>query len=265
MMRVVHERLGTTFGSIGERGESDPDARACLSLPELERVLALAIDSYNHATHAGVGERPIDRYLAYYRQPTLPDADRVPSRLAADRLLLDFLPYRTRALSRAGVRLFRVDYSSLDLLPLWRRDNQSRVERIVVYDPRSLARVWLLDETTDEYIAVPYRVPHMDMTLAQSTAARRALQTSKARDRTERRLFDNVAEIRAIESVAKSTTVRRKAERSLQGKRGAREGIGSAADPTKADAATTVPIAPARSQPSWVGAIIAPFADVERL
>ena len=146
MMQAVHALRGTTFSNINERGESEPDKRACLSLPELERVLALTIDSYNHTTHASIGERPMDRYLAYYRRPDLPDSERVPPRLPAERLLLDFLPYETRALTRSGIRLFRVDYSSVDLLPLWRRDNQRRVARIVVYDPRSLARVWVLDE-----------------------------------------------------------------------------------------------------------------------
>ena len=141
MMQAVHALRGTTFSNINERGESEPDKRACLSLPELERVLALTIDSNNHTTHTSIGERPMDRYLAYYRRPDLPDAERIPPRLPAERLLLDFLPYEARALTRSGIRLFRVDYSSVDLLPLWRRDNQRRVARVVVYDPRSLARV----------------------------------------------------------------------------------------------------------------------------
>jgi hypothetical protein len=89
----------------------------------------------------------------------LNDADRLPPRLPADRLLLDFLPYEVRPLKRASIRLFRVDYSCTDLLPLWKRDNQHAVSRIVVYDPRSLAKVWLLDETTDRYTAVPARPP----------------------------------------------------------------------------------------------------------
>lgn len=185
--------------------------------------MALAIDGYKHTTHAGTGERPIERYLAYYRQPGLPDADRIPPRLPADRLLLDFLPFERRALVRTGVRLFHVDYSSVDLLPLWRQDNQHRVERIVIYDPRSLARIWLLDEGTDTYLALPYRVPHPDMTLAQSIAARQAFRASAGRDRTERRLFDNLAEIQTIEATAKSATSRRKAERTLQARRDIRD------------------------------------------
>ncbi len=109
-----------------------------------------------------------------------------------------------------------VDYSAVDLLPPWRRDNQFQVQRVVVYDPRSLARVWILDETTDDDLAAPYRTPHPDMTLAQSAEARRRLQSLKAQDWTGRRLFDNLAEIRAIEAGARTTTTRRKAERTRQ-------------------------------------------------
>lgn len=94
MMRIAHGLRGATFSSVDERGEAEPEKRACLTLPELERVLALTIDSYNHTTHDGIGERPIDRYLAWYRRPDLRDAERIPPRLPSDRLLLDFL--RTR-------------------------------------------------------------------------------------------------------------------------------------------------------------------------
>jgi putative transposase len=282
MMRMVHELRGTTWSSIAERGESEPDTRACLALPELERILTLAIDSYNHATHAATGERPIERYLGYYRRPDLPDAERIPPRLSADRLLLDFLPFERRALRRTGIALFKVDYSSIDLLPLWRRDNQQPVERIVVYDPRSLARVWLLDEATDDYIAVPYRIPHSDMTLAESEEARRRMQASRAQDRTERRLFENLAEIRAIEEQARSATSRRKAERTRLANKAGRKGATDA--PGESGSVKTVSAGPARFggrlardepmarspparawSPSWAGQVVTPFGDVERL
>jgi putative transposase len=189
MMRRIHERRGTTFGSINERGDAEPDRLACLSLPELEQIIALEVDRYNHSTHTGAGDRPLDRYLAWYRRPDLPDDQRVPPLLPAERLLLDFLPYERRRLVRTGFRLFRVDYSARDLLAMWKRQNQQAIERIVVYDPRSLATVWVVDEATGGYIALPYRVPRADMTLAESEAARRQLQALKAADRTEARLF----------------------------------------------------------------------------
>ena len=233
MMRIVHGLRGTTFSSIDARGEAEPEKRACLTLPELERVLALAIDTYNHTTHDGIGERPMDRYLAWYRRPQLRDADRIPPLLPSDRLLLDFLPHESRALTRAGIRLFRVDYSAADLLPLWRRDNGRRVERIVVYDPRSLAQVWVLDEAIDTCLRAQTRAPRPDMTLAQSAASRRDLQASKAQDRIEDRLFENVAKIKAIEAAACTATKRRKAERSRQAGKGNRDaGLASPESPS---------------------------------
>lgn len=257
MMRRVHERRGTTFSNINERGDVEPAELACLALPELERIIVLEIDSYNHAVHAGIEDRPLDRYLTYYQRPDLPDRQRIPPLPPAARFLLDFLPYERRGLVRTGIRLFRVDYSSRDLLPLWRRQNKEPVERIVVYDPRSLATIWVVDDVTGEYIAVPYRVPRADMTLAESEAARERLQLLKAADRTEARLFENVLQVRAIEERGRTATARMKAERSRQARRAAVRPVSDPARPVPHGE----PPRPAVVPP----ADIAPFADVEDL
>jgi putative transposase len=259
MMRRVHERRGTTFSNINERGDTEPDRLACLGLPELEQIIALEIDTYNHSTHDGIADRPLDRYLAYYRRPDLPDERRIPPLLSAGRLLLDFLPYEHRRLTRAGLHLFRVDYSSRDLLPMWHRQNQTPVERVVVYDPRSLATVWVVDDVSSEYIAVPYRIPRPDMTLAESEAARRRRQALKAADRTEARLFENVLQIRTIEERGRTTTSRMKAERSRQARRSASRST------IPAGASSTHPTAAQPSVAIIPPAVIEPFADVEDL
>jgi len=258
MMRRIHERRGTTFSNVNERGTAEPDRLACLSLPELEQIIVLEVDGYNHSVHDGVGDRPLDRYRAYYRRPDLSEDQRVPPILPAGRLLLDFLPYERRRLVRTGFRLFRVDYSSRDLLPMWRQQNQEKIERIVVYDPRSLATVWVADSATSEYMAVPYRVPRPDMTLAESETARSALQSAKLADRTEARLFDNILQVRAIEERGRTATARMKAERSKQARRSALRPPASA---TENDAP--------RNHPA-IAAIVAPhsiiaFDDVEDL
>ena len=84
MMRQIHERRGTTFSNVIKRADSSPERSACLTLPELEQVLTLVIDSYHHSVHAATGERPIERYLAYYRRPELPEAERAPPPLACE-------------------------------------------------------------------------------------------------------------------------------------------------------------------------------------
>jgi putative transposase len=262
MMRRIHERRGTTFSSVNERGDAEPDRLACLSPPELEQIVALEIDHYNHSTHDGVGDRPLDRYLAYYRRPDIPDDQRVPQILPADQLLLDFLPYEHRRLVRTGFRLFRVDYSARDLLPMWKRQNHEPIERVIVYDPRSLATVWVVDDAIGGYIAVPYRVPRADMTLAESEAARRQLQALKAADRTETRLFETVLRIRAVEERGRTATARMKAERSRQARRA--KAAPSAHDPVAAESPIADAPSVSRHAPPPL-AVIEPFADIEDL
>jgi Mu transposase, C-terminal len=178
--------------------------------------------------------------------------------------LLDFLPYERRRLVRTGFRLFRVDYSSRDLLAMWQRQNQERIERIIVYDPRSLATVWVVDDVADGYIAVPYRVPRADMTLAESEAARRHLQALKAADRTEARLFETVLQVRAVEERGRTATSRMKAERSRQARRAAKaRGAGEARDAGEAKARAVAACLPSAKAPPAV--VIEPFADVEDL
>ena len=150
----------------------EPAHLACLTLPELERIIVLDIDTDNHSVPAGIGDRPLDRYLAYYQWPALADAQRIRPIPPAQRFLLDFLPHERRRLVRTGISLFRVDDTSRDRLPMWRRQNQANVARIVVYDPRSLSTVWVVDDATGDSIVVPYRIPHADMTLAESETAR---------------------------------------------------------------------------------------------
>jgi hypothetical protein len=222
--------------------------------------VVLEIDHYNHSTHDGIGDRPLDRYLAWYQRPDLPDDQRIPPLLPADRLLLDFLPYERRRLVRTGFRLFRVDYSARDLLGMWKRQNQQKIERVVVYDPRSLATVWVVDNADGEYVSVPYRVPRADMTLAESVAARRKLQALKAEDRTETHLFEAVSQVRAVEERGRTATSRMKAERSRQARRAAAAPVlGDHVTATRTAAELPSPRAPTPP------ATIEPFADVEDL
>ena len=158
------------------------------------------------------------------RRPELPDAERVPPRLPAEGFLLDFLPFERRALRRTGVcavqgglQRDRPVATLAGGIISSRSNGSSSMIRV------ALARVWLLDDVTDDYIAVPYRIPHPDMTLAESQEARRRMRASRAQDRTERWVFENLAEIRAVEEQARSATSRRKAERTRLANKVARE------------------------------------------
>lgn len=259
VMRRVHDLPGTTFSGVEARGGAEPERLACISLPELEEILAVEAVRYNETRHEATGERPIERYLAYYRRPGLPDAERIPDPPPAERLLLDFLPYERRRLRRTGVRLFRVDYSSRDLEPLWREaGGRDGAKRIVVYDPRGLAVVHVADEAGGGYVPAHYRVPRPDMTLAESEQARRALARLRAEDRTEARLFEHIERVRAVVARGRTATARAQAERSEQARRGA------AAARRASAAAAAEPGYGAPPAPTPRSAV-EPFDDVEEL
>ena len=71
MMRTVHELPGTTFANTRERGGYDSDARAALTVRELERWLALAVAGYHGQLHAGIVGTPAGRWAEGSRQRAL--------------------------------------------------------------------------------------------------------------------------------------------------------------------------------------------------
>ena len=57
-MGAVHLLPGTTFSDIDQRGDYASEARAAMTLDELERWLALEITRYHAERHAGIGLPP---------------------------------------------------------------------------------------------------------------------------------------------------------------------------------------------------------------
>ena len=119
----------------------------------------------------------------------------------------------------------------------------------------------MVDDATGDYIAVPYRVPRADMTLAESEAARQRLQALKAKDRTEARLFETVLQVRAVEERGRTATTRMKAERSRQARRAATARATNDTKDVGPAAGASVSAPPAGLPP----AVLEPFADVEDL
>jgi putative transposase len=63
MMGKVHLLPGTTFSSVADRGEYDPQKCAAMTLEEVERWLAIAIVGvYHQEIHRGVGTTPLQAW-----------------------------------------------------------------------------------------------------------------------------------------------------------------------------------------------------------
>lgn len=171
---------GKTGRSVADRGDYSSDKRASLTFAALERCIALAIIDHNQTQNA---RRLTVPALEWDRR--LPSVDRPIDDPA--RVLLNFLPRKTRRISPQGVSLFALDYFEPWLGPLIaRRDRLAPLD--LCYDPRDISRVYIVDPDTRVWRPVKRRDGvTMPITLWQHEADRRRQRESQQRpveDRT---------------------------------------------------------------------------------
>lgn len=229
LMEMVHELPGTTFSNPAQRGSYDSDAKAALTVAELEKWLVLAVASYHGRVHGTTGQTPQARWVAGTAETP---AGTVANESA---FLVDFLPVFRRRLTRTGFVIDHVHYFS-DALKPWiaRRD---RLDRFVIRrDPRDISRIWVLDPEGETYLSVPYRtLSRPAMSVWEHRAALERLRREGRAQVDEQALFRMVEQMRAITVTARSSTrkARRDAER--------RDKAGAA---TRSRAAPAAPVLP---------------------
>ena len=210
LMGAVHMLPGTTFSSVADRGDYDPERHAAMTLDELERWLALEIVGRYHATvHSRLGVPP----NAAWREALGRRGQAVRSPPDEQRFLYDFLPFEERRIRRDGLHLFGLRYWD-DVLSPWagRLDRRLRVK----FDPRDLSRVFV--EGPD---GVHWPTPFADLgrpriSLGEHRRALAVLRERGVRLTDEQLIFDTIEAQRAlVESSALTTkAARREAERS---------------------------------------------------
>lgn len=209
MMGAVHLLPGTTFSNVADRGAYDSEARAVLTLAELERWLALEIIGRYHADrHCGLGTPPIAAWgeaVAARPAPIRAPHD-------ANQFLFDFLPFETRIVRRDGIRLFGLRYWD-DVLSPWagRLDRALRVK----YDPRDLSIVFVEGPDLRHW---PIRFADLGrppITLAEHRRASALLRERGVRLVDEQLLFETIEEQRTLVDAATKQTklARRQASR----------------------------------------------------
>jgi putative transposase len=208
LMGLIHEAPGTTFSNPTERGKYDSDKTACLTLAELERWLAVAVSKVYHLRpYEGIGcETPLARWRAGVE--ALDQDDREFAAVADPRLFtIDFLPVAHRTLRRDGVVLDHITYFSEGLKPWIAAGSPRRL--LVRRDPRDISRVFILDETDNSYLEVPYRDrSHPPISLWEHRLALRRLRDQRREAIDEAALFAAVAEMRDIEAEAAGASSR---------------------------------------------------------
>ena len=203
LMKEMHLLPGTTFSSVKERGEYDSEARAVMSMQELEQWLALQITGmYHQSVHRHLRCSPLQAWRRLHR----PDRIRHPD--DSSRFYIDFLPVEQRLIRRDGIQLFRIHYWDNTLSPLAGRSTRRHLIR---YDPRDLSRIFVKGVVERGYISVPYRdLAHPRITLAEQRAALRELAQAKRLSLSEGNIFQTVASQRLLVEHARKKTVRAK-------------------------------------------------------
>ncbi len=154
MMGKVHLLPGTTFSSIADKGEINPDKSAAMTLEEVERWFATAIVGvYHQSIHRGIGTTPDAAWKRGIEGDGVHPGRGVPAVVNDPRrLLIDFLPIQRRRVRREGVFLHDISYWS-DVLRTW----VGAKERMIVrYDPRDLSRIYMLSPD-GQYFDLAYR------------------------------------------------------------------------------------------------------------
>ncbi|OQR42412.1 hypothetical protein BW261_25915, partial [Klebsiella aerogenes] len=149
-MKKAHELPGTTFSNTKERGTYNSEAKAVLTLQELEKWLVLAISIYHGSYHSTLKMTP-----AYHWNKSV-KPEKIYSVRDERAFLIDFLPVLKRSVGRRGFVLDHITYYADSLKPwIARRDRLGRFT--IRRDPRDLSRVWVLDPPSNQYIELPYR------------------------------------------------------------------------------------------------------------
>ncbi len=149
MMGKVHLLPGTTFSSVREKGDYDPEKTAAMTLEEIERWLGHAIVGvYHRDLHRGIGVPPLAAWERGLAGDGVQEGRGTPVTVIDQRrFLIDFLPFERRLVRREGVFLHSISYWS-DVLHTWVGE---REKMLVRYDPRDLSRVYLLGSDGQYY------------------------------------------------------------------------------------------------------------------
>ncbi|MFM2042916.1 MAG: hypothetical protein RLY86_1492 [Pseudomonadota bacterium] len=146
LSQELHLLDGTTFSNIKERGAYDSMGKACLTISEIEWMVASIILEHQASFHEGIQTSPQARWMdltasmAFRMPPNLRDFHR------------DFLPWQERRMQRDGIHLFGIRYWHDALVGALNNE-----EKLVVhYNPADMSKLYVRG-ASGGYLEVPYR------------------------------------------------------------------------------------------------------------
>ncbi|WP_447785259.1 transposase [Stenotrophomonas bentonitica] len=211
MMGAVHLLPGTTFSNSKARGDYPSERRAVMSLPDLEKWLALEVAGvYHNKPHRGLdGQTPLQAWTQAWTDSS--GAIVVPPIIGDARdFVIGLLPSVQRRVGREGVSVNGLKYWDPALTPFI----NSHIDRRVHFDQRDLTKVYL--HTNVGYVDIPLKDrSRSPFSLWELRELRSYLKASGRKASGESDLFDAMEQQRTIhrEAAATSKAARRKMAR----------------------------------------------------
>jgi putative transposase len=204
MMGAVHLLPGATFSNPQEKGSYDAEGKAVLTLPELERWLALEIAGVYHLSpHSALGKNP----LAAWQQGVARRKQELRYPPDGEEFFQDFLPGVLRLVRRDGLHFHKIRYWDSILSPWAARLKEPLW---IKYDPRNLSRVYVRDPNGKHW-PVPYAdLRQPPIALWELMEARKRLRLSGNADQTERALFATILQQRRLVKEAENQSQQRR-------------------------------------------------------
>ncbi len=206
LMRRIHGLPGTTFSNPTKKGKYRSEAKAIMTMAELERWITLEIVGRYHCfVHRGVHAVPNRLWTrAIRKHPAVEVSD-------PDRFVLDFLPAEMRKVGRDGFQVGRIRYWD----PLIPRLFPLGTRILVRYNPRDLSKVFVPAPDQSEYLSIQYAdLRRPPITKSELDRSRAILTVKGDATPSEDDIFATADAQRKLEdAAAKSTrTARRKSE-----------------------------------------------------
>ena len=214
MMGKVHLLPGTTFSSVREKGDYDPEKTAAMTLEEIERWLGHAIVGvYHRDLHRGIGMPPLAAWERGLAGDGVQEGRGTPVAVSDQRrFLIDFLPFERRLVRREGVFLHSISYWS-DVLHTWVGE---REKMLVRYDPRDLSRVYLLGPDGQYYDLTYSDLSRPPISLWEHRLALKRLREDGKAQVDEEAIFRTIETMRGIADQASAATKTARRQRARQ-------------------------------------------------
>ena len=135
-MRRTRLLPGNTYSDMLGRRPRSAESKAALTLDDYRSFVADEINRYHSKIHRTLGTSPRSAWEAAWRRSRGAETPECPE--SRDRFLTDFLPIRSRVVTREGIEIDGLRFSHENL----QGQVDPSVKRVIRVDPRDISRVY---------------------------------------------------------------------------------------------------------------------------